>query len=237
MSNIRDAIIAVVKSDKQFPVDFDELWYWCGYSRKDNARTVLTANFERDLDFSAEFRKTPSGGRPSEIINLTVDAAKQFALLAQTSKGKEIRKYFIYAEQQWREQLSKPTLTHTYAKRLWSLKDDLKCPRGYWVVLEHCTQIMLNIEYWKYPVGRYDLIDGAVGTHWRKYREGKEWTEESTKAKLWMPERKINVYPHAYKFSELEYFQEWRDNIYSKKSLPIYLAEKYGSLSVLGFNR
>ena len=118
MPNIQSAITNLVQSEQQFPVSFEQLWAWCGYSHKHKAKTLLVSNFERNLDFTTNELKTPSGGRPSEIIHLTIDAAKQFALLAQTTKGKEIRKYFIYAEQQWRKQLSTP---QTYIEALKAL--------------------------------------------------------------------------------------------------------------------
>lgn len=42
---------ALVESDEDYPVDFDELWRWCGYSRKNNAKRVLLDNFEKGLDY------------------------------------------------------------------------------------------------------------------------------------------------------------------------------------------
>ena len=81
----------LVSSQEDFPVDFDELWLWVGYSRKDNAKATLVKNFEEGLDFeiliAQELR--PQGGYSNrEVIKLTTDAAKEFALLAQTDNGK-----------------------------------------------------------------------------------------------------------------------------------------------------
>jgi phage anti-repressor protein len=101
-----DMASSLVHSNKQYPVNFDDLWLWCGYSRKDNAKKVLLENFEEDFDFSLELRKTPKGGRPSELIFLTLDAAKEFAMLARTEQGKEVRKYFIEAEKKARQILN-----------------------------------------------------------------------------------------------------------------------------------
>lgn len=43
----------LVESDEDYPVEFDELWQWCGYSTKSNAKRVLLNNFEKGLDFSS----------------------------------------------------------------------------------------------------------------------------------------------------------------------------------------
>ncbi len=96
----------LVESYEQFSVDFDLLWQWCGYSRKQKAKDMLIKNFEKHFDFeitqSGELR--PQGGYSNrEIIKLTTDCAKEFGMLAQTENGKLVRKYFIAAEKELRE--------------------------------------------------------------------------------------------------------------------------------------
>ena len=93
----------LVNSSDEFCVDFDLLWECCGYSKKSNARRTLTVNFQQDIEFCSTRSKTLSDGRPSELIKLTTDCAKEFALLAQTENGKKIRQYFIEAEKQLRQ--------------------------------------------------------------------------------------------------------------------------------------
>jgi phage anti-repressor protein len=39
--------------------------------------------------------KSDLSGRSSDSIYLTIDAFKQFCLMAETEKGREIRQYFI----------------------------------------------------------------------------------------------------------------------------------------------
>lgn len=93
------------KSDEQYPVDFDDLVAWCDYSRKADAKNKLLNNFDADIDYKicGESSKTPNGGRPRQIIKLTLDAAKQFAMLSQTKQGKLVRKYFIEVEKEYRK--------------------------------------------------------------------------------------------------------------------------------------
>ena len=94
----------LLNSSEEFPVSFDELWQWAGYSTKGNAKRVLTSNFELGLDFIISDKlgsiEVP---RPQEEIYLTVDASKEFALLAQTPNGKAYRKCLIQAEKDFIE--------------------------------------------------------------------------------------------------------------------------------------
>lgn len=101
------AITIIKDSDNEFPVPFDGLWQWVGYNQKSDAKSMLISNFEENTDyrFSGKSLKTPQGGRPSQVIMLTVDAAKSFCLMAQTAQGREVRKYFIAAERKARELL------------------------------------------------------------------------------------------------------------------------------------
>lgn len=127
---IKEAL-KLVKQKSEFKVDFDSLWQWCGYTRKDNAKKVLTDNFERNFDFSCELRKNPSRGRPKEIITLTLDAAKEFAMLAQTPQGKEVRKYFIQAEKEARDNTRLyPDRSTEYKELYRELKDIIKKTKG-----------------------------------------------------------------------------------------------------------
>ncbi|BAU12900.1 hypothetical protein LEP3755_34330 [Leptolyngbya sp. NIES-3755] len=104
----QSAIKVIVQSQVEFPVDFDDAWQWVGYSRKDSAKDALIRNFEEEVDFSGIHRKTPSGGRPSERIYLTIDCFKQFCMMAGTERGKEVRKYFLQCEKELKEIKAQP---------------------------------------------------------------------------------------------------------------------------------
>lgn len=56
--------------------------------------------FEDGKDF-ATFLSESTGGRPSQDAQITVDMAKEIAMLQRTEKGKEVRKYFIQVENEW----------------------------------------------------------------------------------------------------------------------------------------
>jgi len=91
----------------EFPVDFDDLWRWAGYSRKDNAKNLIDNKFTLNVDYTLETINPEQvgliqRGRPRNIIHLTTDAAKNFLMLANTEQGKQARLYFIECEKKWR---------------------------------------------------------------------------------------------------------------------------------------
>ena len=85
-------------SAEQFPIDFDDAWVWLGYTTKQKALKKLNAHFEEGIDFLTRGLKSSTGGRPSDLILLSVDCLKSLGMMAGTEKGKEIRKYFIECE-------------------------------------------------------------------------------------------------------------------------------------------
>lgn len=97
----------LLNSDDSFPVDFEIAWQWLGYSRKDAAKDKLLNNFDLDVDFS--LRRLPETNVDNtfshyrEDIRLTVDCFKQLAMMAKTSKGKEVRKYFLDCEKRLKQ--------------------------------------------------------------------------------------------------------------------------------------
>ena len=56
--------------------------------------------FEAQKDFTT-FLSESTGGRPSQDAQITVDMAKEIAMLQRTEKSKEVRKYFIQVEKEW----------------------------------------------------------------------------------------------------------------------------------------
>lgn len=58
--------------------------------------------FVEGRDFSTNLSKS-TGGRPSKEYYLTLETAKEVAMLQKTEKGKEARKYFIQCEQKLKE--------------------------------------------------------------------------------------------------------------------------------------
>lgn len=101
-------VFGLLRSDSQFPVDFDDAWRWLGFSRKDSAkRSFEDAEFLAGIDFEIfHINAENSGrGRPAEKIRLTVDCFKSFAMMAGTKKGKQVRRYFLDCEKHLKELL------------------------------------------------------------------------------------------------------------------------------------
>lgn len=105
----QEIAIALYESDDEFPVDLDDGWQWLGYSRKEKALQLLRNNFEEELDFSTKGWKTSSGGRPSQLIVLTIDCFKSLGMMAGTEQGKLIRKYFLECERSAKRQRYRTT--------------------------------------------------------------------------------------------------------------------------------
>lgn len=96
-----------VESTDPFPVDFDLAWQWIGYSTKQKALLTLKNNFEVNIDFLTKGLKTSTGGRPSELILLSIDCFKHFAMMANTEQGRRVRKYFLECEKVAKEKTIK----------------------------------------------------------------------------------------------------------------------------------
>lgn len=56
--------------------------------------------FEEEKDFRSILSKS-TGGRPSTDYEITLDMAKEIAMIQRNEKGKEARQYFIEVEKQW----------------------------------------------------------------------------------------------------------------------------------------
>jgi anti-repressor protein len=102
--SIQSQIKSTVESELEFSVSFNDAWVWLDYSRKDAAKRVLEANFEKGLDYSSfhNIVEREVGATRVEEIYLTKDCFKQLAMLAATSKGKEVRLYFIQCEKEYK---------------------------------------------------------------------------------------------------------------------------------------
>jgi phage anti-repressor protein len=87
----------------EFVIDFDDVWEFVGFSRKDNALRKLENDLDKDVDYIFFLRteeKTMEGrGRPVKKIMLKLNSLKEFCILANTDIGKQIRRYFIKMEE------------------------------------------------------------------------------------------------------------------------------------------
>ena len=70
------------------------------------ARQMFAYGFDEGTDYTEVFAgsgENPSGGRPRRDWALTLDAAKEIAMIQRTERGQQVRRYFIAAEKELRE--------------------------------------------------------------------------------------------------------------------------------------
>ena len=104
--------------ENTYPIDFDDVWKWCEFTQKRNAKRVLEKNFIKDKDYiinnktlllqdndnktsllpkDEQYNET-RGGQNKELIMLNIDTFKEFCMKASTPKSKIIRSYYIKLE-------------------------------------------------------------------------------------------------------------------------------------------
>ena len=54
---------------KDFVIDFDTVWKWCGFTRKDNAKTLLTKHFTIEIDYKVQNTFPASAGKVNYTVN------------------------------------------------------------------------------------------------------------------------------------------------------------------------
>jgi hypothetical protein len=104
-----------------FVIDFDNIWKWLGFTLKENAKRILTKNFELNIHYKnlgrqegqAVFNTTEkvkqNGGQNKQTIMLTVKCFKSLCLKAQTKKASEIHEYYMKLEEVLQETLEEET--------------------------------------------------------------------------------------------------------------------------------
>jgi phage anti-repressor protein/predicted GIY-YIG superfamily endonuclease len=99
------------QDNDKFVVNFDDVWKWCGFDKKFNAKRLLENHFKENIDYTTEKLAPPiggarlveennekHGGHNKEIVLLTVDTFKKFCMKAGTKKSDEIHDYYIKLE-------------------------------------------------------------------------------------------------------------------------------------------
>ena len=99
-------------SKTEFIIDLNDIWKWCGFSRKDPAKRVLEKYFIENIDykkaapqiggagFQDENDKNLGGaGLNKENILLNINTFKKFCLKAGTKKADEIHDYYLKLEE------------------------------------------------------------------------------------------------------------------------------------------
>jgi hypothetical protein len=99
---------------KDFVIDFDNVWKWLGFTRKDPARKILEKHFTIDIDYKIILPGPPIGdieptpevmGTPNldsvvlkESIMLTVNTFRKFCLKAGTKKADDVHDFHLNLE-------------------------------------------------------------------------------------------------------------------------------------------
>jgi hypothetical protein len=134
---------------KDFVIDFDNVWKWLGFTRKDNGKTVLRKHFTVEIDYQiikaiddeevlllrpqeqkndAEIEGAKHddarGGSNKETIMLTVNTFKKFCLKAGTKKADEVHDYYIKLEELLQETVNEES--NELRKQLGNEKEEKK---------------------------------------------------------------------------------------------------------------
>ncbi len=103
---IQNCVENALISNEKFPVDFNDVWQWAGYSRKDSAKRTLKKFFKENKDFmifddfSTGFpTRKASDGRPEKGIKLTLDCAINFSLKANSPKSNLVYDFILICKE------------------------------------------------------------------------------------------------------------------------------------------
>lgn len=93
-----------------FVIDFDNVWKWLGFTRKDSAKKLLEKFFIRDIDYTIALRQQAErkneGGFNKETIMLNINTFKKFCLKADTKKADEVHDYYVKLEELLQETIN-----------------------------------------------------------------------------------------------------------------------------------
>ena len=94
-------IFTKYKNDDGFVIDLDEVYQWMGFTRKDHAKRKLETSLDENVDYISLLRSGErlDGGQNKETIMIKLKSFKDFCMVAQTQKAKQIRSYFITIEE------------------------------------------------------------------------------------------------------------------------------------------
>jgi len=109
--------------DVLFPDETDEMipiWKWSGYSTKQKAINKIY-KLKEGIDFllNQNVKQTDGrGGHNNHQYLFTKDGFKQFLMLSNTERGKQIRLYFIDVEKRYGSMMNQPTVLTQQLKQI-----------------------------------------------------------------------------------------------------------------------
>lgn len=125
-------------------------------------------NENEDFVFFPDLGKNPNGGRPSKEYYLSLDMAKELAMVERNAKGREVRKYFIRCEQELKaltvdrlvELMARQEETMALAS---GLSEEIRVLRNSLTRVEQSIFVDFPIRRFRYDKGFVHvlLVDGA----------------------------------------------------------------------------
>ena len=83
--------------NNDFVVDIDSVAKWLKIVRG-NIKKTLNESYRENIDYKISNNKSINAGRPRETIYLTPDCFKRISMLTKSTKGEEVRSYYIQLE-------------------------------------------------------------------------------------------------------------------------------------------
>ena len=168
-------------------------------------------------------------GKKYPLYFITKDGFMMLAMGFTGEKAAKFREMFIAAFNKMEQSISAartPILLPTYQQRMLD-EPTTGCPDNRWCIFDQSEKIMFIIEKNIGSVSEYDLVDGSIGIHWAKYREGKSWAKPFTYYWHEFKDKRGKQQSKCYEYSELEYFKVWLRRVYQAHHLHDYLLNKF----------
>lgn len=110
-------------NDDDFVIDIDAISKWLNIVRG-NIKKTLLETYRKNIDYKISINKSTTAGRPSEKILLTPDCFKRICMLTKSSKGEEVRSYYIQLEKHLDKY--KDNIINDLRSRIKVLENDMK---------------------------------------------------------------------------------------------------------------
>lgn len=81
--------------ENDFVINIDAVSKWLTILRG-NIKKTLVETYRKNIDYKIIIEKSTNAGRPKETIYLTPDCFKRICMLTKSSKGEEVRSYYIH---------------------------------------------------------------------------------------------------------------------------------------------
>jgi len=185
---------------------------------KSNKNSNLTDSDKRSIDYT-----------------LTINMAKELAMVENNDKGKEVRRYFLRCEK-----LAKKASIDFIELQSWRRYQDRlnvngdPVPLGYFGLFRELADILPRLITAGVVISEKIIPDISVGLAWGRYWQENKLAErfgERIKYQHNYPpyysQSKSNPQePWAYPLHALGYFRKWLEDTYLRESFPRYLASK-----------